>query len=161
MNDFYNWAIRHQVPAAALHELLAMFGTYSSEGQPTTRAAGLSEAAVQNNVRLEAVRKGMRLWRNNNGALKDERGVPVRYGLANDTPAVNKVLKSSDLIGIDPTPITPAMVGQPRGQLVAVECKEGAWNYTGTEHEVAQFNFIKLVVAMGGRAMFVNREGIL
>lgn len=161
MNEFYEWAIRHRVPAAALHELMAMFGTYANEGQPTTREKGKSEAAVQNNVRLEASRKGMRLFRNNVGAMKDERGVPVRYGLANDTAAVNKVLKSSDLIGIDPTPITPADIGKPRGQLVAVECKEADWVYTGTEREVAQFNFIKLVVAMGGRAMFVNREGML
>lgn len=157
MNDFYNWAIRHQVPAAALHELMAMFGTYGNEGQPTTRAAGLSEAAVQNNVRLEAARRGMRLWRNNVGG--NEKG--LRWGLANDSAAVNKVLASSDLIGIDPSPITPDMVGQPRGQFVAAECKEGAWSYTGTEREVAQFNFIKLVVALGGRAMFVNREGML
>lgn len=161
MNDLYNWAIRHQVPAAALHELLAMFGTYSNEGQPVQREPGRSEAAIQNNVRLEASRRGMRLFRNNVGALKDARGVPVRYGLANDTAAVNKVLASSDLIGIDPTPITPAMVGQPRGQFIAAECKEEDWTYTGTEREVAQFNFIKLVVAMGGHALFVNREGML
>jgi hypothetical protein len=161
MNDLYQWAIRHHVSAAAVQDLMALFGAHIDAGQPTTHAVGRSEAAIQNNVRLEAARKGMRLWRNNNGALKDERGVPVRYGLANDTAAVNKVIKSSDLIGIDASPITPVDVGQPRGRLVAIECKEAGWVYTGTEREVAQMNFIRIVNAMGGRALFVNREGML
>jgi hypothetical protein len=158
MNELYEWALRHRVPHAALHELLAMFNVHGGEGQPVDRLAGKSEAAVQNNVRLEASKRGMRLWRNNVGG--DHRS-GLRWGLANDTAAVNKVLKSSDLIGIDPAPITPADVGKPRGQFVAIECKDEPWVYTGTEREVAQFNFIKLVVALGGRAMFVNREGML
>jgi hypothetical protein len=146
---------------AALQELQIMMLAHADAGQPTTRDGGRSEAAVQNDVRLEASRKRMRLWRNNVGALVDSRGIPVRYGLANDSAATNKVLKSSDLIGIDATPIRPEDVGKPRGQFVAVECKEAAWNYTGTEHETAQLNFIKIVTAMGGRALFANREGML
>lgn len=161
MNDIYQWAIRWQVPVAALQELQMLFGTHANAGQPDQRDDGLSEAAVQNNIRLEATRKGMRLWRNNNGALKDTRGVPVRYGLANDSAAVSKVIKSSDLIGIDATLITPADVGKPRGQFVAVECKPEGWNFTGDEHEAAQLNFIRIVQAMGGRATFANREGLL
>jgi hypothetical protein len=157
MNDLYQWAIRHQVSVVALQELQRMFGVFGDEGQPTGREPSLSEAAVQNNVRLEASRKGMRLWRNNVGG--NDKG--LRWGLANDSAAVNKVLASSDLIGIDGTLITLADVGKPRGQFVAAECKEGAWTYTGTDREVAQFNFIKLVVSMGGRAMFVNKEGML
>lgn len=161
INDLYQWAIRHGVSVAALQDLKIMFLAHSMEGQPGARGGGRSEAAIQNDVRLEATRKGMRLWRNNVGAITDARGVPVRYGLANDTAAVNKVLKSADLIGIDSTPIRPEDVGKPRGQFVAVECKEAGWNYTGTDHEAAQLNFINVVIAMGGRALFVNREGML
>ena len=158
MNDLYTWAIRHGVTALALHELQIMFGTLAPEGQPTGAEAGLSEAAVQNNIRLESSRKGMLLWRNNVGG--DPKGA-LRWGLANDSAAVNKVLASSDLIGIDAALITPDQVGQPRGQFVAVECKEGAWSYRGTDRERAQLNFINLVISRGGRALFANRTGML
>lgn len=157
MNDLYQWAIRHAIPVVALQDLQRMMGVLGETGQPTTEAVGLSEAAVQNNARLEASRKGMRLWRNNVGA--DDRG--LRWGLANDSAAVNEVLKSSDLIGIDSTPITPEMVGLPRGQFLAGECKPEGWNYTGTDRELAQWNFIKLVNSLGGRALFINRSGML
>lgn len=158
MNELYEWAIRHGVSAVAMHELRTMMGVTSNEGQPTEAEAGLSEGAVQNNIRLEASHKGMRLWRNNVGG--DPNGA-LRWGLANDSAAVNKVLASSDLIGIAPVLITPAHVGQVIGQFLAVEVKEDGWQYTGTDRERAQFNFIKLVIAQGGRAMFVNRTGML
>lgn len=157
MNQLYDWAIRHQVPMAALQELQRMFGVFGAEGQPVAREDGLSEAAVQNNVRLEASRVGCRLWRNNVGG--NDKG--LRWGLANDSAAVNKVLASSDLIGIRPVLITPAHVGRTVGQFLAREVKEQGWNYTGTEREVAQFNFIKLVTSLGGDACFANKEGSL
>lgn len=161
MNDLYEWAIRNHVSGVALHELMAMFGTNGTAGQPDSQENGMSEAAVQNNIRLEAARSGCRLWRNNVGAMKDERGVPVRYGLANDTAQVNKVLKSSDLIGIRPVLITQAHVGRTIGQFLAREVKHRGWNFTGGEHETAQFNFIKLVTSLGGDAQFANSEGTL
>jgi len=147
------WAARHSVAPVALAELRAlMIGEYVFA--PASGASLLSEAAVQNNARLEATRRGDRLFRNNVGVLKDERGVPVRFGLANDSAAVNKKIKSSDLIGIKRVTITPAHVGQVIGQFYAVECKPGNWKYAGTEREQAQLKFLSLVTAMGGSAHF-------
>lgn len=158
MNELYEWAIRHGVGMAAMHELQCIMGVTRDEGQPTTEEAGLSEAAIQNNVRLEASHKGMRLFRNNVGGDKNS---GLRWGLANDSSAVNKVIASSDLIGIDSALITLADVGQPRGRFLSIEVKEAGWNYTGAGRETPQFNWIKLINSLGGRAMFVNRTGML
>ena len=69
------------------------------------------ETDVQASIRLEAAGKGIVLWRNNVGVLMDQRGRPVRYGLANDSERVNSVTKSSDLIGIKPLAIQDYHVG--------------------------------------------------
>ena len=87
----YQWAARHGVSMQALHELQAIFGMHGGHDLPPA-VKGTSEAAVQAAVRLEAARKGVRLFRNNVGALIDSRGVPVRYGLANESKQVNEVL---------------------------------------------------------------------
>ncbi len=151
------WALKHGVPYSALIDLQQMLGVLDPEpGVP-----GRSEAAVQAAVRVEASQRGMRVWRNNVGVLTDDRGVPIRYGLCNDTPKMNYALKSADLIGIDPTPITLADVGQPRGQFVSLECKPEGWRYTGTPREEAQAAWAALIVSLGGRARFVNRVGLL
>jgi hypothetical protein len=75
----------------------------------------------------------------------DERGVPVRYGLANESAKINKIVKSSDLIGISS-----------QGQFLAIECKRPGWKYTGNEHEAAQLAFITFIHSMGGDAKFVT-----
>ena len=152
------WAIKHGVPHAALEELRQIMGVGD---EPVEPGEGLSEAANQANIRLEASRKGLRLWRNNVGVLMNEDGVPVRYGLCNESKRMNEVVKSSDLIGIRKVLITLDMVGNTIGQFVAREVKESVWHYTGTEHEVAQLNFIQLVNSYGGDARFANREGTL
>lgn len=120
-----------------------------------------SEAAVQVAVRLEAARKGVALWRNNVGVLLDRRGVPVRYGLANDSSAVNANFKSADLIGIRPVLITPAHLGLTIGQFVSREVKAEGWRYTGDEREVAQLRWAELVLSLGGDAAFCTGEGTL
>lgn len=157
----HEWAIQWGVPLAALHDLERRTGTLDNYLPDAPVLGDRSEAAVSNLVRAEATRKGMRLWRNNVGKLDDEYGRPVRYGLANDSPEVNKVLKSADLIGIDPTPITLADVGKPRGQFVSAECKPEGWHYTATPREKAQQSWALRVITLGGRALFVNREGML
>ncbi len=116
----------------------------------------LSETAVQNITRLNATERGCRLWRNNVGATLTADGSFIRYGLANDSKAMNKRIKSSDLIGICPVTITPEMIGQVIGQFVAREVKRGDWQYTATEREQAQLKFIELVVSLGGDAAFTN-----
>lgn len=127
---------------------------YQPSAQP-----GKSEAAIQSQVRVNACKQGARLWRNNVGAFVADNGALVRYGLANESKQVNKVFKSSDLIGIKPVLITKEHVGQTIGQFVAIETKDGGWIYRGTEREQAQLNFIEFIRKLGGRAEFNNNGG--
>lgn len=158
-HNLTQWAIRHGVSHVALAELQAMF--VSPNTDPSRSVAGLSEAAVVNNVTMEASRVGARLWRNNVGACKDERGRLIRYGLCNVSKQMNEQIKSSDLIGIKSVLITPDMVGSVIGQFVARECKSGDWSYKGDKHELAQLRFMELIVGLGGDACFVTCEGSL
>ena len=152
------WAIRNGVSYRALDELQGIFGIATAFSVVEDER---SEAYVQSLVRLEAARKGIKLWRNNVGVLFNERGTPVRYGLGNDSPALNKTLKSGDLIGWRPLLITSAHVGAKIAQFVSRECKRPKWFYTGTEHEKAQLRWSEAINADGGDAQFVNGEGSL
>ena len=149
------WAARHGVSQAALAELTGIVT------DPHSAPNGQSEAAVQQLVRLEASRLGMRLFRNKVGACKDETGRVIRYGLCNDSAQMNKTVKSSDLIGIRPVIITPDMVGHTIGQFVAREVKRPGWSYRGTDREVAQQAFGQLVLRLGGDFKFCTGEGSL
>lgn len=154
----YEWAQRHRIPLEAIKELESLYGIIDRPGAVMT---DLSEAAVQNNLRLEGARKGVRLFRNNVGAYEDEDGRFVRYGLANESPQVNKVIKSGDLIGIRPLVVTSQMVGFTVGQFVSREAKPGTWRYSNTEREQAQLRWIQLINSLGGDAGFANGEGTL
>jgi hypothetical protein len=154
------WAIKWGVPAVALADLQNELGLNGAGSIPEDMR-GQSEAAAQAAVRVEAGQKKIRLWRNNVGALQDSRGVPVRYGLANDSAALNKVLKSGDLIGIRPVVITPLHVGATIGQFVSREMKAPGWRYTGTAHEEAQQRWALLVSSLGGDAGFATGAGTL
>lgn len=148
------WAIHPAALADLRNRVLGLDG-----GDPAP-APGTSEAAVQSRVRIEASRYGLRVWRNNVGAFHDaERGVHVRFGLANDSPAVNARIKSADLIGIRPRLIHPEDVGKRFGQFVSFECKHAGWKYTGTDREQAQANWANLVLSLGGDARFITGEG--
>lgn len=154
--NIYLWAERHGVSNNALQELLAITGVNLNA------TSELSEGAIQTNVRLEASRLGIRLWRNNVGVAHDpEQGMYVRYGLANESKQMNEVIKSGDLIGIRPITVTQDHVGRVIGQFVSREVKHGKWRYSGTPREVAQMNWINIVNIMGGDAMFVTGEGSL
>lgn len=153
------WARKWGIAPEALNDLKQQLGTVYN---PTLVAqAGESEAAVQTRVRLEASRKGLRLFRNNVGATVDDRGNHIRYGLANESVQMNRVVKSSDLIGIRSVLIQSFHVGTVMGQFVAREVKAGGWKYRGNKHEEAQLAFINLINAMGGDAAFCNTEGTL
>lgn len=119
------------------------------------------EADVLALVKMEASHKGLRLWRNNVGAAYAADGSFFRYGLANETAAMSKMVKSADLIGIRPVLITPAMVGRTLGVFVSRECKRPGWRYTGTSRETAQEAWRALVESMGGDAQFADGEGTL
>ena len=156
----YQWAARHGVSLQALAELQSIFGMHGGHDLPPA-VKGTSEAAVQAAVRLEAARKGVRLFRNNVGALVDSRGVPVRYGLANESKQVNEVMKSADLIGWRPLLIEPRHVGTVVAQFVSRECKHPTWHYTGGDREPAQLAWAQLVTAGGGDAAFCTGVGTL
>lgn len=152
MTILTQWAARHGVSQAAMAELRVMMGVDTDPAKCTAKAG--SEAAVQTDVRLAASRKGWRLWRNNNIALKDQNGRLVRAGLCNDSKELNAKVKSSDLIGIKPVVVTQDMVGHTVGVFLAREMKRPDWKYTGTPREKAQKAFIELVLSLGGDAAF-------
>ena len=157
---FASWAARWGVPPAAMAELQSQM--LMLDGAPTGPATiGKSEAAVQNAVRLEASRKGGRLWRNNVGAGYSDTGDFLRWGLANDSAQVNRTIKSADLIGLRPVLIEPKHVGLVLGQFVSREIKASGWKFSGTEREVAQLNWATLVNTLGGDARFATGEGTL
>lgn len=154
--NLYTWGMRWRVPNAAMQELTELFGI-SSNLNPNN----ISEAAIQQQIRLRASQQGARLWRNNVGVMFNDVGVPVRFGLCNESAAMNKQMKSSDLIGITPIVITSQYVGQTLGVFTAYEVKRGDWSYKGNKREIAQLNFIQLVSTMGGIARFINNAGDL
>lgn len=154
------WAIKWGVPYQALDDLKRLFGLYGTDTAPCD-AAPASEAANQNLVRLEMSRVGGRIWRNNVGATYTDEGQFIRYGLANDSQQMNKITKSSDLIGLKPVVVQPYHVGVTLGVFVAREIKPGDWKFTGTEREVAQLNYLELVASLGGDACFATGEGTL
>lgn len=155
-----DWAIRWGVSAAALVELRAMWGIINSTN-PTTIGADPSEAGVQMSVRLEATEKRLLLWRNNVGALLDKDGRLVRYGLANDSKALNEKIKSGDLIGIRPVTIGAEHIGHVIGQFVSRETKFAGWKFKGDAREMAQLRWIELVASAGGDAAFTTGPGSL
>ncbi len=161
MSSLHDWAIRHRIPLDVFRDLQVTLGTYSPPAAEPEPGDQKSEAWASSAVQLEASRKGIYLWRNNVGALKDSTGRMVRYGLANDSKSINEVLKSGDRIGIRPLVITPAHVGHTVGQFVSREIKKPGWQYTGDPHEVAQLNFANLVNSCGGDAGFATGPGTL
>jgi hypothetical protein len=155
--DLFNWAKKWNISESALWDFMRQIGVTETQSQLTIP---MSEAAVLNLVRLEAMQKGARLWRNNVGAIYDGTNY-MRYGLANDSPGLNKIIKSADLIGIKPVIITHGMVGGTIGQFISREVKPPSWQYRGTEREKAQLAWINLVLSLGGNACFATGEGTL
>ena len=153
------WAKQWGVSQIALNDLSKQLQNTNTDPAPLP---GRSEAAVQNDIRLEATQAGGRLWRNNLGAVHREDGSFLRYGLANDTAAMNKFLKSSDLIGIRPILVRPEHTGMVIGQFIAREVKAEGWKFSDkNQREQAQLNFIKLILAYGGDACFATGRGTL
>lgn len=104
---------------------------------PDRPALRRTETTVQSEIRHAlALIPGVVVWRNNTGALRDETGRMVRYGLADG---------SSDLIACA------------WGRFVAIECKRQmpAWMRPGSRakpsaHELEQLAFIAQVEEHGG-----------
>jgi hypothetical protein len=98
----------------------------------------MSEQAIQQRIRLACSRGDTRLWRNNTGRLRDERGQLVTFGLC---PG------SADLIGYRSVTITPDMVGTTLAVFAAVEVKTPTGRPTPE-----QTAFLEHVTAAGGIA---------
>lgn len=142
------WAQHWAVSAFAIDDLRKRL---QASALPAPGDADLSEARVQQEVRLEAAEKHVLLFRNNNGALQDATGRWVRYGLCNDSPALNKRFKSGDLVGL-----------RSNGQFVSREIKYAGWRFNPNDpHEAAQMRWIELINANGGDAAFATGRGTL
>lgn len=150
------WAKKWGIPEFMLKDLRKMYQSVGPSGPPNT-----TEAKAQQDIRLVAPEFSMTLWRNNVGAFVDDRGIPVRYGLSNDSRKMNRSLKSSDLIGISTISISDAMVGMTFGKFTSIEVKRPGWKYKGTPREAAQRRWIELVNSLGGSAYFATGKGDL
>lgn len=95
------------------------------------------EQAIQNEIRLELGHEECRLFRNNTGCLRNDRGRIVCFGLAKG---------SSDLIGWKTITITKEMIGDRVAVFTAVEVKDKG---RATKE---QKKFISVVQAAGGFA---------
>lgn len=144
---YTEWAAKYPEAARELNAVVA------PEPVPVTPSA-LSEAWAQQNTRFDLAKQGAMSWRNNVGALLDSRGVPVRFGLANESSAMNEKIKSSDLICAIPRVIGPGDVGRTIAQFGSIECKPPGWEYAGTPHEQAQKAWLVLIESIGGYAKF-------
>lgn len=155
------WAARHGISVLAMLELRIAMGIAQQDMPVPDATAGTpgSESRQQSLVRLDAAQSGVWLTRNNVGALLDKRGVPVRYGLANETKEQNAAVKSADLIGIKSVLIAPHHVGKIIGQFVSREVKHEGWQYSGDEHEAAQLAWMNFVLSKGGDASFCTGPG--
>lgn len=110
-----------------------------------------SEAAVAAQIRILAGQRGIALFRNNCGAMTDQTGRLIRFGLGNESPALNARWKSSDLIGVLPVVVQPSHVGKTLGVFLAVETKKPGWHLTpGDKRGQAQAAFIQSVRGFGG-----------
>ena len=112
-------------------------------------------------VRETASSTGLRLFRNNNGACKDETGRVIRFGLGNESKRINDEIKFGDYIGVTPIIITPEMVGKVVGVFTNIEVKpKGTLDATLRKakkpktREAAQLKAIELVRSFGGFAGF-------
>lgn len=157
MFNINDWAAKWGVPPAALKELRGVVAqaTGGEEGKP------LSEAAVSQRIRLTAARKGIRLWRNNVGAVTTDDGRHIRFGLANESSKMNTIIKSSDLIGITPYHVKRHDIGRTLGVFTSIEVKHSGWTYSGTAREFAQKTWLESIYAFGGFASFATSDDVL
>lgn len=95
------------------------------------------EQAIQNDIRLELGHGDTRLFRNNTGCLRNDRGRIVCFGLAKG---------SSDLVGWKTIEITPEMVGHTVAVFAAIEVKDKG------RPTSEQRRFVSAVQAAGGLA---------
>lgn len=118
------------------------------------------EAKSSQIVRLRASEWGARLFRNNNGMAYSPTGQPIFFGLGNEGRDGNKVMKSSDFIGVTPVLITPEMVGKTIGVFTSIEVKAEGFkirdSYNPKSREYAQDKWNQMVCMNHGIAGFAS-----
>lgn len=141
---FHEWAQIWGVPPVAIADLFARLTVVGHSEEDD----GRSEAAIQAEIRLAAAKRGdMVLWRNNSGALPDQAGRLIRFGLGNDSAQANKRMKSADLIGVH----------KPSGRFVSIEVKKPGWKHSdSSERDGAQAAWAATISAFGGIALRVT-----
>lgn len=130
-------------------EILSFIRTSSAD-----RIKGLIDETTKQSLRetlaqgVAASQRGdLVLWRNNSGALTDDSGRLIRFGLGNDSAQANRRMKSADLIGIH----------RPSGRFVSIEVKRPGWKHSdASERDRAQAAWAATVAAMGGVALRVT-----
>lgn len=156
------WAKEFGVSAIAVTALKQRMGIDVGYQTLQTDAPPGSEGRQQALVTLEAANLKIRLFRNNSGAMIDDEGRQVRFGLGNISKQWNEVLKSPDLVGWRRRVITPDMVGTVIGQACMREMKHEGWKFSPTDkHEAAQLAFLQLAIADGCDAAFATGPGTL
>jgi hypothetical protein len=125
------------------------------------------EGEATKRVRLAASSLGMKLMRNNSGAVTTDDGRFFRFGLGNESPKLNAEMKFGDLIGCTKVLITPNMVGKEVAVFTMFEVKqEGTLTKvlkraTSNEksREAGQYRAINFIRDQGGIAWFAGNEG--
>ena len=104
------------------------------------------ETALQNRIRIRLSRacKDLVHFRNSVGALKDENGRMVQFGLGTGSP---------DLVGYKKVTVTPDMVGKDLAIFVGMEIK-----MPGKKPRADQKHWLDSLAASGGIAGFVTSE---
>lgn len=117
----------------------------------------MREAPVSQRAQLALIEAGGLAMRNNIGVAFDEYGRAVRFGLMNESKAVNEQYKSSDLIDCIPVLIKPHHIGRVFGLFFAGETKRSDWKLQpGDKRAQAQLRFIDLIRKNGGAADFIR-----
>lgn len=102
----------------------------------TAMGDSISEQGIQNRIRISLSRGPTRLFRNNTGALQDQNGRMVHFGLCKGSP---------DLVGWSTIEITPDMVGKNVAVFCGIEVKKPKGRTTPL-----QKHFIQTVEKAGG-----------
>lgn len=154
MTTLTEWAHKHGVTGAALRELIEIIYPDVNSLIPDPESYE-NESQVQAQIRLEAPKHGAWLGRNNRGAMMNDKGRLVRFGLANDSDKIDKVFKTGDLVGGTQRMVMPEHIGQIWDIYTNVEVKEPGWRFTpGDKRAVAQLACINYHRKRGGIAGF-------
>lgn len=150
--NFEQWVQRWQIPEQCLEELKQVAVPANTEHDMNSH----SERAVQAKIDVAAAQREIMLYRNNSGAMRNEYGNMIRFGLGNTSAQINAVFKSGDLIGWTPVVVGPQHMGRVFAVFTSVEVKSGDWQYKGTNHEQAQLKWANTVNAHGGIGIFAT-----